>query len=233
MMELVNSKQTRMFVPFTEEFSNDSWREEILGSIIKPLIEEFSDKINWFWFSKYIQDSGNNADKADTNFELIKSQHPDCINTAGYHRSIRFRINVKEGYWEAIEKRGNELIGQARVVIADWRDYDVVGDLGSDRFSPPSPSNEQRKERAYLVVKLYESISKMVLATLVKENEKWQLEYDVNSSNVSDALHHLFCNISDTSPIIKVEERNGKLYFSNASYQDIEIEKAKLRRIPF
>jgi len=233
MMELADSKQTRIFAPFTEKFQDNRWREEILGDIVKPLIAEFSDHINWFWFSKYIQGSEGNADIGDTDFEQIRNSHRDCLDGNGLHRSIRFRVNAKEGHWESIRTRADELIRPAGAVITDWRDYPVVEDLGSNRFAPEHYSDEQRKERAYLIAKLYESISRVTLATLVRKEERWRLEYDVNSGNVSDSLHHLFCNISDTSPMIKVETRGGRIYLSNASYPDMEITSGQFQRVPF
>ena len=44
-------RQTRIFAPFENSYS-PNWAENIMGRIIKPIIEEHTD-LDWFWFLRY------------------------------------------------------------------------------------------------------------------------------------------------------------------------------------
>jgi len=45
--------QVRIFVRSSEPLQY--WAETMAGRLIMPLIDEFSDSLEWFWFSRYIE----------------------------------------------------------------------------------------------------------------------------------------------------------------------------------
>ena len=48
------NRQTRIFVPSTEPMGD--WAETLIGRVFRPLTEEFSASLAWFWFSRYGSD---------------------------------------------------------------------------------------------------------------------------------------------------------------------------------
>src|SRR4051794_18894129 len=121
--------ETRIFVPWTPRF-DARWAETLIGSVVRPLVAD-SSPLEWFWFSRYVDDRRPEADVGSCEITTIPDQY---FNPQGYHRSLRLRYALPTGESQAFEERTRELIAAANTAITDIRLWDMVGDLGGDRF---------------------------------------------------------------------------------------------------
>lgn len=190
------ARQTRIFVPSTPPFESGDWYEQVLGRIVLPLFLSHCDQLHWLWFTKYVSRLGD--DDGDCEIDKLPSGY--LLN--GVHRSIRLRFSSQKGSQRVIEANGQELVNSANCFITDWRDYDVVKDLGGDRFAGAGADLVRRTERAKLVVEFLYTTSKLVLSCLISSgnNGRWQFEDNPNQQNPyhssSESIHHLFCNMT-------------------------------------
>jgi hypothetical protein len=187
-------RQTRIFVPNEAPYKRETWVETLLGRVIQPLIKRHL-AVNWFWFSRYIAPS---IDSGDCNVDIV----PNYFQTNGLLRSVRFRFELPDVDVQAFEQNGSLLITKERCVISDWRDYDLVEDLGGDRFVGEIRSVIRREERAKLVASYLNTVSKLVLHSLIGPDAEGQFFLESNDDQQNplkssfESMHHLFCNMT-------------------------------------
>jgi len=105
----MGTRQTRIFVRSDEP---DDWAETLVGRVLRPLTAEFSDSLNWFWFSRY----GQPADESgDCDIVQISAEY----KVGGMHRSLRFRYDVADDQQTAFETRALELINGNAYRVSD------------------------------------------------------------------------------------------------------------------
>ena len=203
------NKQVRIFAPSTAH-SDKSWGEQILGEVIKPIIEKYNNGINWFWFSRY----GTTKDGDIGDCEIGKVL-PEFFNN-NFHISMRFRISVKNDSWNDIKRECDELILKIGHMHTGWLDYNVVADLGRNRFAPQEFGLPRREKRAELIVNYLCDISKLVL-DCIKRNDvsgKWEYEDNTDKSNnplgsIFESLVHLLCNSTNAYlPVILFKKKD-------------------------
>jgi hypothetical protein len=192
-----------MFVKQTE---SADWAETLIGRVIQPLTTEFTEQLQWFWFSRYvclIETQGE--DRGDCDFNAIPDDFKQAFPGTNHpgHRSLRFRFEVEDDHQEAFEARLHELIAQHGYAISDLRDYGLFGDLGGDRFLGVENQQPGRDiQRARLVAHLFQDISQLVIDTLVGPDpaNRFHIERNLQQQNPNgstfESLHHLFCNIT-------------------------------------
>ncbi len=188
-------RQTRIFVPNAVPYDSENWVETLMGRVIRPLVESNS-RLEWFWFSRYHLPRG--VDDGDCDISGI----PADFEKDGHLRSLRFRYQIPDKNQRAFEEEGKRMIVAERCVISDWRDHDLLKDLGGDRFVGQVQDVDRRAERANLVVSYLHSVSKLVLHALVGPDQdgRFRMENNNDSQNPLgssfESMHHLFCNIT-------------------------------------
>lgn len=195
-------RQTRIFVPNVLPYDTETWVETLLGRVIQPLLQSHST-VDWFWFSRYIASS---ADSGDCDVSVV----PKDFQLNGLLRSLRFRFELSDTNVRAFEREGSLRITNEGCVISDWRDYDLVGDLGGDRFVGLVRDTIRRAERAKLVVSFLSIVSKLVLHSLIGPDVEGRFRVESNDDQQNplkssfESMHHLFCNITGVPLRVRV-----------------------------
>ncbi len=188
-------RQTRIFVPNIMPYSGETWAETLLGRVIRPLLQKHPTTA-WLWFSRYF--APPSIDSGDCNITVVPKEY----QIDGSFRSLRFRYELPDADTLAFEEDGSLRIRDERCVISDWRDYDLVGDLGSNRFVGGMRDNHRRLERAKLVVSFLKAVSMLVLDSLVGPDSAGQFHVESNDNSQNplgssyESMHHLFCNMT-------------------------------------
>ena len=209
-------RQTRVFVKSLEP--EDGWWDTLIGTVFRPVTEEFEDSLEWFWFSRYACD--DNLDSNDCDISSIPVEYKQPLQPGGvpYHRSMRFRFCLaNQARLEQFERRAGELIGQRGYRVSDFREYDFVRDTGGDRLLGIENRQAGRAERrAVLTTRFYSAISRFVIDALVGPDEKgrFRMESNDDSNNPNgstfESLLHLFCNITSVPTRLYVH-RNAQM----------------------
>lgn len=196
-------RQTRVFVQSDEPV--DGWAETLIGRVFRPLTNEFSDELNWFWFSRYLQEA---TDSADCDISLTPDEYKRPLDSPGvpHHRSMRLRFSISDPLrCSAFEQRAREVIDVGGYRISDFRDYDYVADTGSNRFLGVENRQPGRaKQRAILATTFYCAISKLVVDAIVGPDDHGRFRMETNDDlnqnprrSTFQSFLHLFCNITD------------------------------------
>jgi hypothetical protein len=201
-----------VFVPSSEPLAD--WAETLIGRVFRPLVAEFDDGLGWFWFSRY---AASAEESGDCDIQVIPEEYKQPLERGGtgFHRSMRFRFNVIANQQSAFEQRANELISRSGYRISDFRDYDFVGDIGSNRFLGVENRQPGRAEqRAMLTVRFYWIISKLVIDALVGPDERGRFRTETNDDTLQNprgstfqSLLHLFCNITSVPTDVYVWQK--------------------------
>jgi len=196
-------RQTRVFVRSDEPV--DDWAETLIGRVFRPLTSEFADALNWFWFSRYLQEA---SDSGDCDISLVPDEYKRPLDTSGAprHRSMRLRFNISNPQiCSAFEQRAREVINAGGYRISDFRDYDYVADTGSNRFLGIENRQPGRAEqRAILAASFYCSISKVVVDAIVGPDGNGRFRMETSDDLLQNpgrstfqSFLHLFCNITN------------------------------------
>lgn len=202
-------RQTRIFVPLSVPFDQETWAETVFARIIRPAVENYPT-LHWFWFSRY--DCPANMDSGDCDISKIPAEF--VVPQNEHHRSIRFRYSVEDSETESFEQACLTLIDQNGCRISDFRNHDLVADLGSDRHIGGDRSPERRQRRAKIIVQLYYATSLLALDALVGPDEHGRFRFEHNDSNdiphdsSFETPHHVFCNITDVPLRVLVSQQS-------------------------
>lgn len=200
--------QTRIFIPPSPPYdTQETWVETALGRIVRPLVEN-SPELSWFWFSRYVNIRGGDVNDCEI------AQVPDAFYENDFHRSLRFRFQVDAAALEQVKLLGDKLIHDAGCFISDWRLYDVVGDLGSNRILGERRDREHRQQRSEMVAQFYHSTARLMLDTLVGPDEEGRFRQEHNDQNRHgssfETLHHVFCNITNVPTGVDLPDSSGR-----------------------
>lgn len=122
--------------------AHENWVEQLLGAIVKPLVSEFQTGVRWLWVTRYVHF------EPPPGITLVPSE----FLYDGMHRYILFRCSVEESIRAALQARTIQhvtSIGGYSDPIG-WSAYDVVGDLGSDRFVHERATAVERQANSVL-----------------------------------------------------------------------------------
>ncbi|MFH2119957.1 MAG: hypothetical protein ABIJ25_06115 [Pseudomonadota bacterium] len=189
-------RQTRIFIPLNTPFDQGNWAETVFGRIIRPTVKG-GTALNWYWFSRYNCPATMDSDDCD----ITKIPDSFMVPNNKHYRSIRFRYSIPDSECASFEEHCQSEIDQNNCRVSDFRKYDVVGDLGSDRHIGGERSSERRRRRADVIARLYWMVSQLALDSLAEPDAQGRFSFEHNDShplNSSfEAPHHVFCNITD------------------------------------
>ena len=210
---MIRGRQTRVFVPFREP--EEGWAETLIARIIRPLTDRFSDRLGWFWFSRYgeFSDELDDCEPGKISSEYLRPR----VGGGPSHRSVRFRYSIADGHLEEFEQCAKTLIDEHGYRISDFRPYDIVADIGSGRFLAVENRLPGRAERrARLVTEFYMASSWLVLDALVGPDADGRYRLETNDDlrenprgSTFQSIHHLFCNITGTPTDVYVFQKAG------------------------
>lgn len=188
--------QTRIFVPWPDAPYDQDWYATLLGRVIGPLVQN-QQSLEWFFFSRYRQDRGGSSGDCDL------GKIPRHFERDGVWTSIRFRCGIPHTHRQAFEDQASAAISGAGCAISDWRDFDLVSDLGSNRFLGGDRMPTRREERAKLVASYLHTISELVLHAVIGPDDEARFTLEANDHDQNpmrstfESLHHMFCNVTD------------------------------------
>jgi hypothetical protein len=199
-----------IFAP-ANQFYQDNWVEQILGTTIKPIYEQYEDDIRWLWVTRY-------AGKYNEAKPPTGTQIPEEYLLNGHYRYIWFRISILEDTKEQLQ---DDLLGLANsagcyIHPNGWMDYDVVNDLGSNRFIIKGANTPERINRAKKVAYFIDATVRLMLDMLIEEKPGlWVFESNENEQNpngsVFESVHHLFCNSTQVPTTVILSVQNNEL----------------------
>jgi hypothetical protein len=188
----VSVRQTRIFVPPAAPYDEDQWAETLLGRVVVRMAKD--PALEWWWFSRYVQRS--NEDTADCDFALL----PRAIFWPGeVHRSLRVRYAIAADERARFEAAARTAVTDAGAVVTDFRDYDVLGDLGSRRFLAADAGESSRERRAAVVVGFLQATSQLAVDCLVGPDEHGRFRFESDAVEGGSPFRvplHLFWNMT-------------------------------------
>lgn len=193
-------KQVRIFVPPMPLFLYDNWYENLLGNIIKPMIEKYMEHLKWFWFSKYVHPNFEGDNKPDCNIERVTDDYKRPLTQ--YFYDIRFRYDIEEEYCNQFEDELLNISKSYHCLITDFLPYESIQDVGNERHLEAPRDYARRLKRAKLINNLYHQIALLVLDILTKNNDDQysfpsNQEVDFNLKSSFRVPLHLFCNMAN------------------------------------
>lgn len=183
-----------------------NWVETLLGEVILQFWQPNQSKIDWIWVTRYVEriESVYQATTAHGETRTI----PDEFINNGLTRRIIFRAVGEAGL---INKEVLALcdVSNLHVRVTPW---DIVEDLGSNRFIEQSATTEQRRKRAHLVGKFVSAAVELALNCLeLNDNGEWSFEKNTHEQNPTGSMffsiHHLFCNLTDLTIPVQIAAR--------------------------
>jgi len=204
-------RQTRIFVPANAPFEDETWIEGLLGHVVAPLVES-APTLTCFWFSRYVLPPG--IDDGDCDISQIPEPFFFAGNTS---RSLRLRYAIPESDCQAFEDRAQALIAASGCNISDFRPYPWIADLGGPRFLGEDRDDARCATRADLMANFLCALSRLVVNSLrgPDEDGRYRLETADPGQNRHgssfEAIHHLFCNITDVPTSVEWVDPSGRL----------------------
>jgi len=197
------ARQIRIFVP--PETDATWWAENVMGHVIKPIVEKFNPA--WFWFSRYEEYAEGSANDTDL------TQIPGSFCKDGLYRSVRFRMHSTPETQCALEPATLALIADAGFRAAGFLDYDYIYDLASGRFLGEPRTAERLQRRADLHARFLDATSRVYLDALLGPDENNCFVPEPNSTYGSSfaAMRHLFCNMTNAPTPVWVDENENVL----------------------
>jgi len=193
-----------IFVPTMDPFA-DNWVEQVLGAVIKPIVDKYQQHISWLWITRY--SNIYNADEPPRGYVL-----PEQFRTNGRYRFVVFRLHSDEDVRDELHQEAI-LLAEGEQCYPEpngWLPYDPIEDLGSDRFARADATNEVRSERARLIAFFVDATIRLMLHSLSSDDSgKWSLEPNaLNEQNpkgsLFESVHHLFCNATGVPTTVLV-----------------------------
>jgi hypothetical protein len=206
--------QTRVFVNHTE---SGDWAETLVGKLVRPIVVQYHDSLEWFWFSRYVCVLGMpGEDTGDCDLDVIPEPFKGVLpglNRPG-HRSLRFRFEIGDGAQQAFEVRLRELLTANGYAISDVRHYDEVGDTGGERFlGAENRSPDRLERRARLVTHVFYTACQLLIDMLVGPDangryrtERNTLHRENPNGSCFESVHHVFCNVAQVPLSVLVNE---------------------------
>jgi hypothetical protein len=189
-----------------------NWVEQILGEVVKPIVDAFRSDIQWVWVTRY-------SGRYDTSaLPLGAHLSPDFIFN-GYYRFVVIRIMAHAAVVANIQAQVIEKATRAGCYIHPdgWITYDFVKDLGSDRFIRPDAASVERERRADLVARFVYATLQLMLDSLVTDQHgSWMIENNADEAqnprgSYFQSVHHLYCNVTNVPTDALVVRRNGQI----------------------
>lgn len=189
-----DAQTLHIFAPPTEPFGVN-WVEQILGEIVKPILNEYNDDISWLWMTRY---AGPYTDENPP----VGVSIPQEFHADNRYRFIALRLHVNPDSRQLVLARTIEL-AQNTGCFPDprgWIPYDPVEDVGGDRFIRNDANLLERTERARLIVNFVDITIRLMLHSLSRdESGLWKTEPNMiieqnRKGSMFESIRHLFFN---------------------------------------
>lgn len=209
-----NNRVVNAYHIFAPVHWRENWVEQILGEVIAPVWEVRRGSLDWVWVTRYVEPLESTL-LATTPPDETRGIPDDFVDSQRLTRRVIFRAAgdnaavVRKGLLGLSEKTG------CHVRITLW---DIVEDLGSDRFIQSNATIEQRMQRADLVGRFVDAGCQLMFdAVTLDHNSQWTLERNTHQQNPTGSfffsVHHLFCNLTNLQIPVQVMV---KTHFSGA-----------------
>lgn len=197
-------RQTRIFVPPTAPFDEGDWVCTVVGHVVAPVSR--LPGLGWFQFNRYVQsraDSGGDCDISGIPEGFGASENGGrwtSSGATGAFRSIRFRYRIDDGQQAAFEGQVRALITAQGCAISDFRDFDLLGDYGGERFRDAAKPHLSA-DRGELMGQFLCAVTKLFLHGLVGPDAAGRFSQEPNTHQENplgsrfESVHHLFCNM--------------------------------------
>jgi hypothetical protein len=168
-------RQVRLF---TRDVQKGNWYAHLLGTVVKPFADEFPEMP--FFISQYSMDEKAD-DKADTKFEELPQEFLIAVqqNTPRWHISLRIRFRPRgkeEEFLKAIIAKSNLLW------FSHFLEFGMPGGLADTRFST-AQDDASRIRRGRLTANLLAANSRLILDSLICENDQWSFQANDHGLN--------------------------------------------------
>ena len=183
-------RQTRIFVPPAAPYDEEHWAETLLGRVVAELGRD--SMLEWWWFSRYVLPE--DGDTGDCDFALLPRS---IFWPGGKHRSLRFRYAIQARDRARFEESAGRAVDDAGAFVTDFRDYDLVGDLGSRRFLGADAGETSPDRRASIVVAFLQATSQLAIDCLVGPDEHGRFRFESDEVEGGSPFRvplHLFWN---------------------------------------
>lgn len=193
-MDWTEAHELPIFAPARPPYGAN-WVEQILGEVVAPLLDRFGDQVTWVWVTRY---AGPYAESRPPMGHALPAEH----RSDGQYRYVILRLDAPAGARAEVHSTALDLARAAgcHTPAEGWVAYDVVGDLGSDRFIREDATPSQRAERARLVAGFVDATVRLMVHSLSRETDgRWALEPNaVRAENpygsFFESVRHLFFN---------------------------------------
>jgi hypothetical protein len=196
----------------SEEPYGENWVEQVLGTIVRPLHEQYKDDIRWTWVTRYA--GQYNPSAPPYGYELPEQYHAN-----GGYRYILLRVSIKDESKESLHDQAIQLARTAGCFTNPngWINYDVRGDLGNDRFVRADAGLEDRARRAQLIAYFIDATVKLMLDSIIQTDDgRWILEPNAHhvqnpEGSFFQSVHHLLCNLTGVPTFVLLSNQNNRL----------------------
>jgi len=193
-----------IFVPSKDPYGKN-WVEQVLGTVIKPIVIKYQNHISWLWITRYW--NAYNVDKPPRGYAL-----PEQFCIEGKYRYIKFRLHVDADVRDKLHQEVIQLAEREKCFTEPngWIAYHPIEDLGSNRFIRADASAEERSQRAKLIAYFMDATIRLMLDSLsCDDSSKWSLEPNAlkeqnRNGSFFESVHHLFCNATGVPTTVLV-----------------------------
>jgi hypothetical protein len=199
-------RQVSIYVPASDI---DRWTTTVLG-VLGPTIQ--GTTFEWCWAANYTHpwDADATADKAPDTFKIENDN-----KTFGFFVKFRYRLEQ----WQTFENSVRN-VATSRGWFPVFGDYDLVADLGKDRFlateqtgttAQPAP---RRIQRAELLARFLHQGLLLALDALVQDGAVWRFEHnednqDNPTGSTFQSIVHLVCNLTQAATLVRMQSPEG------------------------
>jgi len=192
-MPVSDAQAVHIYAPARPSFS-ENWVQQILGELVKPLVSQFQDAIEWVWVTRY-------SGPYDANSPPLGQPVPSNFLADNHYRYVILRIATPSPFPQTMKDTTTGLAERAGCLLLpqNWSPYDILNDLGTNRFIQQDGTTDERLRRAHLVARFVDAVVRLSLDSLIRQPDgKWILEPNISNENphgsLFESVHHLMCN---------------------------------------
>lgn len=169
--------------------------------------------LDWCWATKYVVPWSG-----DPVGDKVPAAHAMKVQGQDYGRFVKLRYRSSDAGPFEDELRCLETTHGWHV---HTRDYDLVDDLGSDRYVPTEQlsglglqqQHQRRTRRAEGLASFLHLGLLLALDTLVQDGNEWRFEVNDHKENPTktsfQSMLHLMCNLTDAKFVVPVRTPEG------------------------
>jgi cytochrome P450 len=168
------------------------WATTVLGELAAAIR---AGAFDWCWATKYGPPWGEDAahHNVPESFKVVEN---------GSERGVFVKLRYRSDDPTSFETQVRQ-VAEGCGWHAVFADYDLVADLGTDRFLAQEQGGTptRRRQRAERLVAFLHEALLLALDTLVKDGNDWRFERSTHQENPTgttfQSVVHLVCNLTD------------------------------------